>query len=357
MRLVYQILAVLFAVSLAFSMLVACQTIEEPFNPSLEYLHLTWGVGAPLPDAADFVRSLPDGYSVRFAEEYRFSNLGDYRLSIIVTDQNGKETTEEVLFTLIIDDQAPVMTGIKDISVYVGDGVSYRAGVSASDNCNAPVHLQIDSSLVDTSTEGSYPVVYTATDAVGNVTSIIAMVYVYRERITEEVLWEEIDRLILLHISPNVNAEQKARDVYSYVYHHISYADTSDKNDWVRAAYEGIRTGQGDCFTYFALSKAFFTRLGIETRDVQRTQGIVAERHYWNMINIGTESAPRWYHFDACHIRGVSAPFGCLLTDAQIAAFSQQKTDPAGVSNYFYAYDGASYPKTDTKIITPTAYD
>lgn len=357
MQLLRRFLVLLLSLLLLGTLLTSCQEKGNPDVKELQYLHLTWGVGGPLPEAKDFVKSLPEGYTAQFAKEYQFSDLGDYDLTVTVTDPKGRTTSQNVKFTLIVDDQAPVITGVKDLSVYVGDGVSYRAGVYVSDNCDAPVSLQIDSSLVDTSTEGSYLVVYTATDAVGNAASVTATVYVYQERITEEVLWAEIDRLILQHISPKATAEQKAREVYAYVYYNVSYADTSDKNDWVRAAYEGIRTGQGDCFAYFALSKAFFTRLGIETRDVQRTEGIVAERHYWNMVNIGGSENARWYHFDACRIRGESPPFGCLMTDAQIAAFSRQKTDAAGVSDYFYAYDAASYPKTDTKIITQTSYD
>ena len=171
------------------------------------------------------------------------------------------------------------------------------------------------------------------------------------------MLWAQIDRLITENVSRYATTEQKVREIYSYVYYSIAYTDSSDKNDWVRAAYEGIRTGQGDCFTYFALSKAFFVRLGIESKDIQRSEGIVTERHYWSMVNIGSESSPRWYHFDACRIRGVAAPFGCLLTDAQIDAFNRYKVDENGVSNYFYAYDRAKYPTTDPTVITHTAFD
>lgn len=357
MRLFRKLLTVILIVSLLCAGLVSCGVHKDTSLDKIQFLDLTWAVGAPLPGASDFVQGLPEGYTVKFAEDYNFVKLGEYTLTLIISDRKGKENERTVTFTLAVDEEPPVITGAGDIVAYLGDGVSYRSGVSVSDNCNNPVTLDINSSAVDTSAEGSYPVIYTAIDGAGNVTTLTVTVYVYRETVTEDMLWTEIDRLIAANIPQSATTEQKARAVYNYVYYSISYADSSDKSDWVRAAYEGIRTGQGDCYTYFALSKAFFVRLGIENKDIQRTEGIVTERHYWNMVNIGTSASPRWYHFDACQLRGESAPFGCLLTDAQINAFSRQKTDANGVSNYFYAYNSAAYPATDTKIITSTSYD
>ena len=355
MRKTRYILSFLLVLSMLAASLVSCKdtSVEAPQVRE----HLTWAVGAPLPTASAFVISMPEGMTVRFAEEYTYPQLGTYPLKLIFTDEKGKITEREVSMTLVLDTEPPSILGTGDFSVYVGDGVSYRAGVSVTDNCYGEVKLSIDSSAVDTAAEGCYPVIYTATDAAGNVKTVTVTVYVYREAVTQEMLWVEIDRLIANHVSTQGSRELQARDVYQYVYFSISYSDSSDKSDWVRAAYEGLRTGEGDCFTYFALSKAFFIRLGIESKDIQRTEGIVTERHYWNLVNIGTPAAPRWYHFDACHLRGETPPFGCLLTDAQIAAFSRYKTDANGVSNYFYAYDSTAYPATDVTIITKTAYD
>lgn len=349
-----KLFTVLTVLALLISCFASCQE-EEPIE--VQWKNLTWGVGAPLPEASDFVQALPQGYSVSFAEEYTFTALGDYTLRLILTDDKGRKTEHEVRFTLVVDNEPPQIIGARDLSVYLNSGVSYRSGVSLSDNCDGTVSLTVDSSAVDTSKEGNYPVIYTAADAAGNVTTVTVTVYVYKEQVTEQMLWEKIDALIVSEIPQNGTKEQQVRAVYNYVYYTIAYDDYSDKSDWVRAAYEGLRTGTGDCFTYFALSKAFFVRLGIENKDIQRTEGIVTERHYWNLVNIGTSSSPRWYHFDACRLRGESPPFGCLLTDAQIHAFSLQKTDANGVSDYFYAYNASLYPASDKTVITPTAYD
>ena len=341
---------------LMLSFLASCDRPPKTTD-TIEIKNLTWAVGAPLPEASDFILSMPEGTTVAFAEDYAYPHLGDYSVELIVTHTNGKQSRHAATLTLVIDNEPPQIIGAKDLSVFVGDGVSYRSGISIADNCDGNVRLEINSDAVNTAAEGCYDVIYTATDGAGNVTVKQIKVYVYVEHVTEAMLWQEIDRLIEENISRYTNTVQTVRDVYSYVYYAIAYTDSSDKNDWVRAAYEGIRTGRGDCFTYVALSKAFFMRLGIESIDVQRSEGIVTERHYWNMVNVGSSESPRWYHFDACRIRGVTPPFGCLMTDAQIDAFSQYKVDGDGISNYFYAYDRSKYPTTDVTIITPTNFD
>lgn len=331
-------------------MLLSCGDDPEP-----ELRNLTWAVGAPLPAAEDFVVFLPEGAKVRFAKNYSFSHCGDYTLTLIVERENGKESEHTVRFSLVEDHQPPTIYGTKDFSVLLGSGVSYRTGVSVSDNCDGRLTLDVDASAVDTSRVGQYPVIYKATDAVGNYTTVTVSVWVWQESVTEEMLYAEVDRLIASHVTATDKLTQ-ARQVYDFVHGSVSYTDESDKGDWVRAAWEGIRTGEGDCFTYFALSKAFFNRLGIESMDVKRMEGISIQRHYWNFVNIGTATSPSWYHFDACPIRGETARFGCLLTDEQVAAYTAQRTITENgvlVSNFFYAYDTTLYPASAVQIINP----
>ncbi len=336
-----------------FLFAVACVTAAPPQIPGTR--HLTVGVGAPLPEAVEFfVSPLPSGVRAEYAEEYVFSTTGDYRISINLFDENERELDRvEVDFTLVIDREPPVMKGVSDISVCIGEGISYRGGVTLSDNCHGEVRLEVNSSAVDPTAEGAYPVIYTATDAVGNVAVEQITVYIYREAVSLDMLNAMLDSVIADHIPTAGSLEQQVRAVYDYVYYSISYDPYSDKSDWVRAAYEGLRTGKGDCYTYFALSKALFERLEIENLDLKRTEGIVDERHYWSMVNIGTEAEPRWYHFDATRLSGIQHS-GCLLTDLQVQAYTKQRTDEMGNGNYFYAYNVSGYPASDERIITPT---
>lgn len=357
MKRVHRFIALVCLLATLAVLLIACMEVEEEPTERLKTKNLTWAVSTVLPHAEDFIVDLPNGWTAEFAEQYSFSEIKEYPLTIRVTDDKGRCTSYEVYLNLILDQEAPTVMGLKDLSHAIGSGgVSYRAGVTLRDNCDGEVILEIDSSSVDLKTPGVYPVIYTAVDAAGNRASFRMSITVYREEITEAMLYEKLDAVLREIVHNGMTNEQKARAVYSYVHGHISYVATSDKSSVIRAAYEGITTLQGDCYTYFALSKAFFDRLGIANMEVQRLPSVAAavdERHFWNLVNIGTDEDPRWYHFDACRIKEMPDPWGCLMTDAQIEEYSKNKANAHGVRDYFYAYDKASYPKTPDVIVTP----
>ncbi|MBQ8415601.1 MAG: transglutaminase domain-containing protein [Clostridia bacterium] len=338
-----------------FSVFCACSTEEAPsFSPTLH--DLTWAVNTPLPEAAAFADPLPEGCSLRYAEQYSFSSLQAYSLELIFTDEWGRESRHEVSLTLVVDSEPPTVSGLRDREVILGGGgVSYLSGVTATDNCDGRVKLEVNTSGVNLKKVGTYPVIYTATDAAGNTAEFYMTLSVVEKEVSEELLNEKIDLVIRDIISSQMRKQQKLRTVYDYVYDHVAYTATSNKSSWVAAAYEGLTTGQGDCYTYFALSKAFFERLGIENMDIERKQSAVVasgERHFWNFVNLGTEEEPLWYHFDACHLNDIPKPWGFLMTDAQLQAYSAQRKSSNGLLDYFYAYDNTGYPASATEVIT-----
>ena len=248
-------------------LMTACIGVES----GVELRNLTWPVGAPLPQAEEFAKDLPEGYSVRYAEEYTFNALKKYEIELILTDAGGWERRQTVTLTLVNDEEAPGIVGLRDLIAYInGDGVAYLAGVSATDNCDGKVKLQVDSSAVNLKKAGVYPVIYTATDLAGNAAVIRMTITVCERQVTQEMLNPLLDEVIDDIIHDGMTLKQKLRAIYDFVYGHVAYSSIADKSSWVSAAYEGLTTGQGDCYTYYALSKAFFERLGIENRDVER---------------------------------------------------------------------------------------
>ena len=318
---------------------------------------LTWGVGGALPRAEDFiVGEIPDGYSVRYAERYEFSEFKTYPIEIIVKAGNGFEVKYGVKLTLIEDTTPPELEGLRDLVAYIGgEGVAYRRGVVPNDNCDGEVTFEVDSSAVNLKRKGVYPVVYTATDMAGNRSVFNMTVTVLEREVTEAMLNPLIDDVIEEIIDDGMSKKEKLSAVYNYVYDHIAYSSIADKSSWVSAAYEGLTTGKGDCYTYFALSKAFFERLGIENVDVARKQSAVieaGERHFWNLVNLGDGEKDAWYHFDACHLNGLSKPWGFLMTDEQLASYSEIRNSANGKSDYFYVYDKTGLPETSDKTVT-----
>ena len=349
-RLTSLVLAMLLAVSLF--LLPSC---KEPESPTLEVKNLVWPVSVALPTAEKFVTSVPEGCTVTLVDKYNFSSLGTYPISLVLTDEKGREFTYTASLTLVHDTTPPTINGLRDLVSYIGSGVSYLSGVSATDECDAGVTLSVNTDAVNLKKVGVYDVIYRATDAAGNFTEVRRTLSVYEEEITLEMLYARIDPILANIVYDNMSTEQKLRAIYDYVYENVAYASTYDKSSWVRAAYNGLTSRNGDCFTYFALSKAMMERLGIENMDVERLPELAAavnERHYWNLVNIGSESDPKWYHFDACRIKDISRPWGFLMTDDQLIEYSNSRSNDDGISGYFYAYDKAQYPPSSTEIIT-----
>ena len=122
---------------------------------------------------------------------------------------------------------------------------------------------------------------------------------------------------------------------------------SEDTSDRVRIAYESLSNGTGDCYAYDSVAIAFLSRLGVEYKEIQRTPGLTSDTHYWLLVNIGTKTSPRWYHYDCTRLRAEYNHSGCLLTDKQVRAYSKVRAN-------FYAYDTGKYPASSTEIITRT---
>lgn len=271
------------------------------------------------------------------------------------------------------DQQPPVITGARDLEVTVGGAISYRQGVSATDDSREDAKLTIDSSKVDLSTPGDYPVVYTATDTSGNETSITITVTVTESEeepspsptvsspsdtpiqtknpgkntgshtggtsspSTSDKLNALADKILSQITNSSMSKYQKARAIYNYIRSHMRYVNTSDKSSWVSAAYVGLTQGKGDCFNYFAASKILLTRAEISNVDLYRVGG--NSSHYWQLVNTGSG----YYHFDTCP-HPSNWPLDCfMLTEAQVRAYSAKCT---GTWKNYYVYDYDSCPVT-----------
>ena len=118
--------------------------------------------------------------------------VGTYDITYTVTDAAGNTTSAPTTLTVTDDNVAPTIQGVHNISLYLGSGVSYRSGVVVTDDKDPNPKLDIDSSKVDLSNVGTYPLVYTAKDMTGNTTRIEVTVSVAEKPAT--YVEEEIRR-------------------------------------------------------------------------------------------------------------------------------------------------------------------
>ncbi len=249
----------------------------------------------------------------------------------------------------------PQIVGAVDKEVVVGDSISYRTGVSVVDDSDEIVDLEIDSSNVDLSTPGTYPVTYSATDSSGNTSSVTVLVNVVAppprpteqtndESGSSEIMPEEDPLLLKVNalgqavldqiLKEGMTQREKAYAIFQYVHRNIAYTGTSDKTDWVAGAYAGFTKRRGDCFTYFACSKVLLTLAGIPNVDLERVGGTT--RHYWQLVDVGEG----YMHFDACpHSHTSTVTF--LLTEEEAREFSEQI---AWYRPNYYVYDYENCP-------------
>ncbi len=264
-----------------------------------------------------------------------FNKLGDQELMLILKDSSGNTTELPATMTVVEDTVAPEFQGLSDKVVYIGDSVSYKKGVTVTDNKDKDLSFSVDSSKVNLKKEGTYTVTYTAKDTAGNKASKKINVEVKKFIVTEDMVNKLCDDILGKIKKSNMSNRDVAYAIYTWIKKNINYSGDSDKSDWLAEAYRGMTNKSGDCFTYFAVAQAMLTRAGIDNMEVNRVGG--KTRHYWNLINCGDG----WYHFDSCPNRDHKESF--MLTDKQVEDLTKVR------GNNYYVFDKSLYPATPEK--------
>lgn len=241
------------------------------------------------------------------------------------------------------DTEAPVILGVSDITVYLGDSISYRKNISVTDNSGETISLEIDNSAVVLNQLGSYPVIYTARDSAGNVATLEATVNVVeRPAVSEESVSALADELIAELTTPEMSNWDKAYVLWNWCRTEINYSYTSgDRSSIWAGAYEGLHNRRGDCYAYYATYSVLLTRLGIENICVSRVGE--GSNHWWNLVNLGDG----WYHCDPSP-RKKEHMYKCFMqTDAQIQAYADFYVEHPD----YYTFDTALYPERATEVV------
>jgi len=300
--------------------------------PPMAQVHDMEGFAVLPRQAEDFVTRAEDATAVTiaFRKEPDLSFVGTQQVEIVFTDEGGNETVKTAQLTLKEDAEPPVISGAKDLLVYIGDGVSYRKNVTALDNCPEGLRLTVDTGSVNLKEEGVYPVVYTAVDAAGNTASVTVQLTVIARAHTIEEVNALADAVLASIVTPEMSDWDKALAIYNYIRRNVGYINHSEKGDWVRAAYEGLARRQGDCYVYASTAKALLTRAGIKNMDIAKIP--TRREHYWNLVDVGDG----WYHFDTTPRTDHTVFF--MWTDAQLMEYSN-------IHYGSHKYDPTAYPE------------
>lgn len=252
-------------------------------------------------------------------------------------DSSIASSSEEPVVT---DDIAPEINGTEDKTVYIGETVAYRTGVTVTDNEDTAPVLIIDSSKVDLTKAGSYEVTYTVTDAAGNKTEKTITVTVKHKNpnyVDEATINAAADQKLKSLIKDGMDTKQKVKAIYNWANGYIYYSGKSDKSDYMQEAYKVLKGGGTDCFGYFAVTKLLFERLGIPNIDVVKVKNYEGDSsHYWSLVSV--DGGETYYHFDATPRKG-SGDYFFLVTDAELDAYSD-------AHNKCHNRDKSLYPAT-----------
>lgn len=270
-----------------------------------------------IPGAEDFVVSVNDAteVTVSYLTEPDRNKDGDQTVTIVLTDLGGNTTQLQAKLTLTIDREAPVITGVADKIVYLGESVSYMSGITVSDDMDPEPSVEVDRSAVDLTAVGEYPITYTATDASGNTSVVSCTLKVLEKKdyyVPYETIYQEVDAILAEIIEDDMTLQSKVWAVYVWIRTNNTYVNHSDKEDWMQAAYVMMTEHKGDCFNYYALCKLMLDRLGIPNMDVRKVKNYEGDSdHYWSLVSL--DGGNTWYHVDTTP-RTNPASF-CLVTD------------------------------------------
>lgn len=298
-----------------------------------------------MPDPVKLVTDIRDvgEVTVSYRNDPDVSKGGETYADVQLTDAAGNTALIRVKLTVIDDKVPPVIEGAADMEYYVGDPISYKSGITVTDDQTANPKLTVDNTQVNIKKAGTYPVTYIAEDNAGNKTSVTVyltlvdkpegyvepdVVYAMAEKILDEITTEDMSDM------------EVAFAIYRWVSTHIAYTGHSDKSSWTRGAYDAFTNRAGDCFNYFAAAKAMYNVAGIDNVDVQKvvTENTSRSSHYWSLINLGDG----WYHVD-CTPRN-NPGFFFMNTDAELLAYSVKNKN-------CHNFDKDAYPERATESV------
>jgi len=240
------------------------------------------------------------------------------------------------------DTEPPQIYGVQDLVVGLYGAPAYRQGVSVAGSAGEAT-LEVDSAGVDTDTPGEYTVVYIARDMAGNETRVTATITV--TDFSEGELAKQTDAILEKILRPGADDAEKALAIHTWIKDSITYTSVGEKSSVIEGAYNGLALRRGDCYTYYALSKYFLDRAGIESIDMQRVPE-AETRHYWLALDFGEG----WHHFDACPVAlGYSKHRprdGFMITEEEARVFAKAFGQPD-----YYLYDPAECLPEGVEIV------
>ena len=293
------------------------------------------------PEATAFVKDVQDltQVVVSYDAPPDFEREGEQTVAIALTDEGGNRTVLDASLTLIRDSEPPRINGVRNRTIFLGDTILYRSGVTVTDNRDSDVKLEIENSKVNLAAPGEYTMTYFAVDAAGNRAEVNCIITVLKETPQQEEVYAMADKILARIIKDNMTKREKAWAIHQWCHGNIFYTGDTDDSDTIAGAYQAFKYNKGDCFTYYAAAEVLLTRAGIDNMRVTRVGG--SSKHYWNLVNCGDG----WYHFDSSWRIHGDYYVTFMKTDAEVAAYTEDYTRRYPQHPNYYTFDPTLYPE------------
>jgi transglutaminase-like putative cysteine protease len=295
-----------------------------------------------LPEAYMLVADIKDvsDVTVSYYQEPDVSKGGTTEAIVRLTDAYGNTTDMVVELLVTADEVPPVIEGAVDLEYFLGESISYKSGITVTDDETESPKLSVDNSQVDSSKAGTYPVTYTATDDAGNTASVTVQLTLKEKPkgyVDKETVYDLARKVLDDITNDSMTDMEVAFAIYKWTKSNIAYTGSSDKSSWTKGAYQAFTKKSGDCYNYFAAAKALYDVAGIENVDVIKSDTSHSS-HYWSLINLGDG----WYHVDCTPRRNVGYFF--MNTDAELEAYSKKNKNS-------HIFDTDAYPERATESV------
>lgn len=294
----------------------------------------------PIPDAEKCVTNIDDmtAVTVTWDETPDISEGGDYIAKAKLTDLAGNETIVYVPLKVTKDSVAPEISGYRDISIILGETISYRSGITVTDDYDQNPKLDIDTSGVKLDKAGDYQAILKATDFTGNTTEVKINVKVKpkpKNYIEPDVVYAQAKEVLDKIITPGMTDMEKALQIVWWVRYNIRFNLRIKPKSWTEGAYNAFREKRGNCLSSASCVKAMLDVAGIENMFVTRWPYKVA-KHYWNYVKIDGQ----WYHCDATWRQNYESYF-FMYTTKELLAFWHDGWNG-------FEFDRKKYPESAT---------
>jgi len=291
----------------------------------------------------DFMTDISDASeikSVTFVEEPNVFARDDQRVQIEIEDIYGNSSVFTADLFILVNQAPPVIDITTDtIESRVGAVIDYLQGVSAHDDFGRELEVQVDSSAVDVSKEGTYTAVLWVDDYSGNHSDVEVTIHVIG--VDPEEVYKQIDEILARILDNGMSQEKKVVAIHNWVRWNNSKAATGDRSGSIIAeANKALKDKRGDSHVYSSISSLMLTRAGIPNMRIERVTEADTE-HFWLLVN---PDELGWHHFDPFPTGHVLGDLTAMFTDAQAKDIARKVQSHSGIKDY-YTYDASLYPE------------